>query len=509
VCFGALPITPAATLRRAVRAVQWRASQLLKTARQFTDGRILPGSSDAVLRRDLARLNEAVLAADDQLAFVEPDGRDVLRKGLIDLELATARLIETMRAEEPDRRNKRRLQLHQERMRRGRRYVVPASALEAGTLLARLVELGHALHRLGVAARASRKHALAPAAVRLPPGPLAWRLAIRITLAATLAMAGGMALSPHRWFWAVITVYVVFLNTRSRGDTIYKAAQRVAGTVLGIAAGLVLAASLGNEMALQLGILLLSVFGMFYFYVVSYTIGVFCVTTMLGMIYGTLGEPLQTLFVLRLEETAIGAAAAIFVAAFVLPARTRDQVMRSGRNVLVALADALKATRESVSGHADVSPEKAMRQVDRQVADLRLSLAPLRATRRLFRRNALERPVPVLLDCVHATRVLVAASQQKSAAAQCAALLHRMAGIEARLRALAGSTLQELRSFPTVIEPSDEQSPEPDRSIDPGVEQGMEASLQKLEEGLSFWWNASRSAPWRASRWTLETGARP
>jgi len=482
VCFGLLPVTPAATLRRAVRAVQWRAAKLLETARQFTHGRTPSRSADDLLRRDLARLNEAVLAADDQLAFVEPDGRDVLRRGLIDLELATARLIETMRAEEPDRRDTRRLQLHRERMRRGRRYVVPPSALEPGTLLARLVELGHALHRLGVAARAAKKQALAPVAVPLPPGPLAWRLATRITLAAALAMAGGMALSPHRWFWAVITVYVVFLNTRSRGDTIYKAAQRVAGTVLGIAAGILLAASLGNEMALQLGILLLSVFGMFYFYVVSYTIGVFCVTMMLGMIYGTLGEPLQTLFVLRLEETAIGAAAAIFVAAFVLPARTRDQVMRSGRNVLVGLADALKATREVVAGSNDVSPEKAMRLVDRQVADLRLSLAPLVAKRRLFRRNVLERPIPVLLDCVHSTRMLVAASHHKPQAAQREALLDRMAGIEAWLRALAASTMQELKSFPAVAESARES----DLSIDPGTEQGMEAALRKLQKDLAL-----------------------
>ena len=50
-----------------------------------------------------------------------------------------------------------------------------------------------------------------------------------------------------------------------------------------------------------------------------------------------------------------------------------------------------------------------MRRVDRQVADLRLALAPLTAGR-CCRRSALERPVPALLDCVHWTRVLAAAS---------------------------------------------------------------------------------------------------
>ncbi len=122
-----------------------------------------------------------------------------------------------------------------------------------------------------------------------------------------------------------------------------------------------------------------------------------------------------------------------------------------------------------------------MRQVDRQVADLRLSLAPLTARRWLFRRDALERPVPILLDCVHFTRMLVAASQQNPGAAQSEALLRRMAGIEARLRALASSTIEALRSFPAVVDSSDGA----DESTDPGVEQGIEAPLQKLEKTLA------------------------
>jgi uncharacterized membrane protein YccC len=483
VCLVALPITPATTLRRAVRAVQLRAAQVLKSARQLTRGGALSPAEEAMLRRDLARLNEAVLAADDQLTFVEPDGRDAMRASLIDLELAAARFIDAMRAGAPDRRDRLRLQLHLKRMSKGRRYSLPASSLEAGSLLACLVELGHALHRLGVAAKKANKQPLLPPPAALPPGPLGWRIATRITLAAAMAMAGGLALSPHRWFWAVITVYVVFLNTRSRGDTIYKAAQRIAGTMLGITAGMLLGEAMGNHVSLQLAVLLLSVFGMFYFYVVSYTIGVFCVTMMLGMIYGTLGEPVEALFVLRLEETALGAAAAIFVAFFIMPARTRDQVMASGRNVLLALADALKATRQVVTKPGEgPSPDVAMRKVDRQVADLRLSLAPLVATRRLFRRNALERPVPILLDCVHSTRLLVAASRQPSDTLPGDALLQRMAAVEARLRTLAGSSIEALRSMPIAID----SSTEPEAAADPGAEGGLDAPLHRLEKTLAI-----------------------
>jgi uncharacterized membrane protein YccC len=498
VCLVALPVTPAATLRRAVRAVQVRAAQVLKSARQFTHGRIPSPAAEAVLRRDLARLNEAVLAADDQLAFVEPDGRDAMRKGLIDLELAAAHVIDAMRGKVPDRRDALRLYLHGKRMSRGEQYSLPVSSLEEGSLVARLVELGHALHRLSVAARKARKHSVQPVLPTLPPGPLAWRLATRITLAAGLAMAGGMALSPNRWFWAVITVYVLFLNTRSRGDTIYKAGQRVGGTILGIAAGLALAAAVGGDPIIEAVLLLLSVFGMFYFYTTSYTLGVFCVTVVLGMIYGSVGEPVETLFRLRLEETAIGAAAAIFVATFVLPTRTRDQVMASGRNLLTALADALKAivteagvteagvaeasVTEAGGGRAGVSPQEAMRKVDRQVADLRLSLAPLNASRRLFRRSALERPVPVLLDCVHATRMLVAASTLAVGSSYSQSLLRRLLAVEAHLRGLATSSIATLGAASVPVDPA--YDPEP--AADPALGPVMGVPLQKLEQTVKI-----------------------
>ena len=477
VCLVVLPITPAATLRRAVRTVQWRAAQVLNSARQLTQGGSLSPASEARIRRDLVRLNEAVLAADDQLAFLEQDGGDIVRAGLIDLELAAARCIDAMRTGVPDRRDALRVHLHLKRMRQGLPYTLPPESLEQGSLLACLLELGHALHRLGVTARETRRHPESPTPAPLPPGPLAWRVATRITLAAALAMAGGLALSPHRWFWAVITVYVVFLNTRSRGDTIYKAAQRTAGALLGITAGLAIASFMGHHAVLQIGLLLLSIFGMYYFYVVSYTLGVFCVTMMLGMIYGTLGEPLEALFVLRLEETALGAAAAILVAFFVLPARTRDQVKASGRNVLVALADAVKATRDVLKNGnggegTGAAPDVAMRKVDRQVADLRLSLAPLAARRWMIRRESVERPVPVLLDCVHSTRQLVAASRQTPEIIDDDAFIARMEAAEARLRELASSTAESLRALPTTID------------SDSTVEMGVGEPLRRLERSL-------------------------
>lgn len=440
-CFVLIPMRPAATLRRTVQAVQSRAAQVLHIARQIRDttGAATSGESTTMrhLHRSLARLNEAALTADDQLALMQPEGSHALRTGLINIELATSRLIEALKTEKPGPRHATRLLLHARRMRRGARYIVPSAQLPQGSLLAELVELGHIAHGLGVAARTLVPAREAPAAAGLPPGRLAWRMATRVTLAAGLAMAGGMALSPQRWFWAVITVYVVFLGARSRGDTIHKGAQRLGGTLLGIASGLVLATLLAGNGSLEGAALLLAIFGMYYFFLVSYTVGIFCVTVMLGLLYGMLGASLETLLVLRLEETAIGTAAAVFVATFVLPTRTRDQVLRSGRGVLAALVEAVRASRHVLSGQTGASPVAMMRKVDRQVADLRLALAPLTAGRTLLRRTALERPVPALLDCVRWARVFAAESEGAASTEQAGALACHAAAIESRLAALA------------------------------------------------------------------------
>ncbi len=440
-CFVLVPVNPARTLRLAVRSVRWRAARAL---RPWTDGRRL--------QRDLVRLNEATLAADDQLALLqpahsEPGGREAVRALLIELELTTARLLGVLRREPVDARHARRLALHGRRMREGRGYHMDPALAEPGTVRGLLVQLGHAVHGLGLAAAGMQSARSMPAGPPVKRGPLAWRMAGRVTLASALAMAGGMALSPQRWFWAVITVYLVFVTTRSRGEAITKGAERLAGTLFGIVSGLVLATALAGQEWLQAGALLLSVFGMYYWITASYTIGIFCVTVMLGLIYGMLGASLETLLVLRLEETAIGALAAVFVAGFVLPQRTRDQVMMSGRGVLTALAAAVAACRAAMAGDRVAAPLERMRAVDRQVADLRLAIAPLTIGRSLIRRSALERPVPALLECVHWTRVLAVESQVGAApgwALEAVEVIERrLAGVLAGERVAGGVVVED------------------------------------------------------------------
>ena len=403
-CFVIVPMDAAATLRRSIAAVQARAAQVIRQARILD---VADHAAARRLRRAVMRLNESALAADDQLAFFEPGAAGTVRSRLVDVELWASRLTNQIQITPPTRRLAARLRLHARRIERGGRYSTAPGHYETGFLLSVLVGLGQAVYALG---RAVDDQRMAPPAAPQAPvrGPLAWRLATRVTIAAALAMAGGMALSPQRWFWAVITVYVVFLNVRSRGETIYKGVQRLIGTIFGIASGLVIATAFSGDGTLETITLLLSIFGMYYTFLSSYTVGIFFVTVMLGLLYGMLGAPLEAVLVLRLEETAIGAAAAIFVAAFVLPDPTRVQIRRSGQSVLAALAAAMRASAQTLQGDQSAAPTIAMRQVDRSVADLKLALAPLTATRMIMRRPTIERPLSALLDCVNWARVVAA-----------------------------------------------------------------------------------------------------
>ncbi len=476
--FVLIPMRPAATLRRAVHAVQRQAAFVLQDARAAQ--RAGTAGADPALWRSLARLNAAALAADDQLALLQADGRGVVRAELINLELAVARLIDALEAVTPGPEHVTHLRLAELRLQLGHWSDATRGPDAPDALHAALAELNRAAAALGTAALAAvpGRPALTPAA---PPGPLAWRQAAQATLAAAVAMAGGLALSPNRWFWAVITTYVVFLGARSRGDAIYKGLQRVAGTLAGLCAGVALAWVLRGYDTVQVVALLAAVFGMYYL-MTLYTWSIFCVTIMLGLLYGLLGADLDSLLVLRLEETAVGTAASIVVAAFILPARTRDQVRRSGAAVLRALATAVRCSRERLAGTAADSPLVAMRQVDRQVADLRLALMPITAGRQFLRRTGMERTMPALLACVHWTRVLAAASEAGTDLAGNAALLDQAARIERTLTEL--TTLVTDPPAATVpARPADAPRPHPAGPIQAALD-NLDQALFLLEERL-------------------------
>jgi uncharacterized membrane protein YccC len=435
VCFVVLPLRPVATLQRAVRSVQRRAGRVLSEAGTAAD--------QGPLRRHLVRLNDAALAAEDQLVLLDEPSRLDVRLHLFDLEQAVTQLITLVAAGGFTDRQWDRLRMMGARLRWGRaghRGVLPGQ--DPDPVRQTLGALIHASAALQDAADRAVAASAAPVQPAAPsPGPLAWRGAAQVTLASLVAMAGGMALSPQRWFWAVITVYVVFLNTRTRGDAIHKGSHRVAGTLVGLFGGLLIAVSIEGNHIGECVIMLTAVFGLYYFYAVSYSIAIFCVTVLLGMIYGMLGAPLEQVLLLRLEETAIGVLAAGLAAFFVWPTPTRHQVRLSGLQVLGSLRDVTQASLAAMEGGTRLAPIEAVRRLDRQIGDLRLAFVPLTAGRFIMRRARADRPLTALLACAEAARTLAAAAASSTADCDLPALRGQVAAVEARIAAmLAGGS---------------------------------------------------------------------
>ena len=70
-----------------------------------------------------------------------------------------------------------------------------------------------------------------------------------MTIASAIAMVGGVTLSPERWFWAVLTAFLIFSNTQSRGDLTVRALNRTLGTAIGIFIGIGLATLIEGELS--------------------------------------------------------------------------------------------------------------------------------------------------------------------------------------------------------------------------------------------------------------------
>ncbi|PII38707.1 hypothetical protein T190_17520 [Sinorhizobium meliloti CCBAU 01290] len=145
-------------------------------------------------------------------------------------------------------------------------------------------------------------------------------------------MVFGLMLSRERWFWAVLAAFLVFTNTRSRGDTAVKALQRSAGTLAGIVVGLAAASAIGGTVYIVLPLGAACIFLAFYFLPVSYATMTFFVSVVLSLAYSLLGVLTPQLLELRLEETLVGSVAGAAVAFVVFPTKTRTTLDAAIRN---------------------------------------------------------------------------------------------------------------------------------------------------------------------------------
>jgi uncharacterized membrane protein YccC len=203
------------------------------------------------------------------------------------------------------------------------------------------------------------------------------RSAIQALIGGGLAVFGGELVSHQRWYWAVLTVFVVFIGSSTAGATFVKGARRLGGTLIGIAGGVLLALLVSGNTLATLILILVCVFGMVYMARVSQVVMAFFITSMLGLLYSLLGTFSYEVLWIRLAETAVGATAGFLAAVVIVPVRTRAVMLDDVASVLEELSDFLHQATDLLSGSENVNIIELSRDLDRAVEQVRTTIEPL------------------------------------------------------------------------------------------------------------------------------------
>lgn len=209
------------------------------------------------------------------------------------------------------------------------------------------------------------------------------RTAIQMGVAVGAALALGDVLSGRRFYWAVIGAFITFMGANNTGEQIRKALFRVAGTVIGIAAGSGIVDLVGHHTNWSLAVILVALFIGFYLQRINYAFMVIAITVMVSQLYVQLGEFTNELLVLRLEETALGAAVGIATVMLVLPLRTRRVLRVALRTHLEAVSSLVEHATDQLLD-ADPDHERSLRDDAR---DIDVSYQALIFTAQPLRRN--------------------------------------------------------------------------------------------------------------------------
>jgi len=178
------------------------------------------------------------------------------------------------------------------------------------------------------------------------------RAAIQVAIAGALAVVLGDLLSGQRYYWAVIAAFVTFAGTSNSGEQARKAIGRVAGTAVGIGLGSLLVTEAAGRLAVMLAVLLIAFFVGFYLLRVSYAYLVASLTVAITVMYEQLGEYSGALLVLRLKETAIGAAVTVAVVLLAFPLRNRRVMLTAAGHEIQAVTQLARHAVAHLLGQA-------------------------------------------------------------------------------------------------------------------------------------------------------------
>ena len=236
----------------------------------------------------------------------------------------------------------------------------------------------------------------------------ALRQAIQVTIAAAVAIAAGEALSPQRWYWAVLATYFVFVGTASSGETLVRAWSRIAGTAGGAIVGVLVGLLVKNDTSVAVVALFACLFLGVYVLRISHAMMIFFITASLALLYIVLGRFSDDLLGIRLAETAIGAVCGGVAATFILPTRTHAVVREQARATLEAVRALVGASiARLLDARSDARPLDAARVLEERVQGFVARAAPAVSTPTLLGGRAdLRRWIVLFRTCSYYGRTL-------------------------------------------------------------------------------------------------------
>lgn len=406
-----LPDRPGLELTRLVRALRAASIDVLEVASNRGDRNL------DLLRKKLDRLGSTALMIDDWLdrndaAQLLNVTNDDLSVRIFDAQIATEQLVSALWALDPDKSWPNSLgqattalgsclqnNPSDDQLRAARRLAAAAAdksdpstpAGIATTVAMRAVQAHIAIHHITHNALRTESEP------RKKPDEdeetdTGWnpstKAAIQVAVATSAATILGELISPDRWYWAVLTAFLVFTGASTRGEILSRAGHRVVGTIAGVLAGVLLSALVGNNQPLQLLLLVVCVFFAFYLVTVAYALLSFFVTVMLAMLYGLLGTFSIEVLELRIYETAAGGIVGIAAAYFIFSTGTRSTLTSKIDNYLdrmTAIVDTAIGAVVQPGHETDLVAD--IRKLDNALKDLvtagkPLEMGPTTRTRR-------------------------------------------------------------------------------------------------------------------------------
>jgi len=233
-----------------------------------------------------------------------------------------------------------------------------------------------------IAGTASQERGGAGLIERIRLAPYA-RIAIQMGVAVGGAIIAGDAMSGRRFYWAVIAAFITFMGANTASEQLRKGFLRVAGTLVGVVAGSLLAHAVGDRVWLQIIVVLVSLFLGLYLFRINYAFMTIGITVLVSQLYVELDEFSNNLLLLRLGETAVGAGIAMLTVLLVLPLHIGRVAQVAARQQLEALADLVDRCLDRLADPAsaagsDLELRAAARRADVAHQALAATVWPMR-----------------------------------------------------------------------------------------------------------------------------------